>query len=103
MTEVSRRPLAERWSIPRRVWLILASWGMGASLIAILLSAWIWTNQRESERARDRLALKQDHAMCAMIDLLTSGPAPVPGPAGDRGRAVLRAMTDYRATLRCGG
>jgi hypothetical protein len=50
----------------------------------------IWHNQRQ-----------QDRAMCVMLRLFTTGPEPVAGPAGDRGRAVLKAMTDYQATLGC--
>jgi hypothetical protein len=80
----------ERWEIPRRVWFILLSWGLAVLVLAGLLSYWIWHVQREKDRA-----------MCAMMTLFTSGPEPVAGPAGDRGRAVLRAMRAYQDTLRC--
>lgn len=88
MTE--NRPTAEVWEIPRRVWFILLSWGLAVLMLAGLLSAWIYSNERE-----------QDKAMCSMLDLFMSGPPPVAGPAGDRGRAVLAAMRAYRGTLRC--
>lgn len=86
-----RRPTAEVWSIPRRVWFVLMSWGMAILVLAGLLSFWIWKAQRE-----------QDQAMCTMLDLFTTGPEPVAGPAGDRSREVLAAMRTYRATLNCG-
>jgi hypothetical protein len=94
------KPTAEVWEIPRRVWFILLSWGLAVLVLAGLLSAWIWTAQRNAERERDSLNLRQDLAMCAMIDLFTSGPAPTNAndPTGDR-RAARKAMLDYRATL----
>jgi hypothetical protein len=82
----------EEWRIPRRVWFILFSWGLAVLGIAGLLSLWIWHSDRQ-----------QDRAMCVMMDLFTSGPPPVAGPAGERGRAVLAAMRAYQATLDCDG
>lgn len=93
----------ERWEIPRRVWLVLLSWGLAVLLLAGLLSFWIWRNERQADAARDAARLQQDRAMCTMMDLIMSGPEPVAGPAGDRGRAVLAAMRAYRATLKCDG
>lgn len=78
------------WAIPGRIWAILAAWGVGILVLAALFAYRIDSVQRE-----------QDRAMCVMLDLFTAGPAPVAGPAGDRGRAVLAAMRVYRATLRC--
>lgn len=78
------------WEIPRRVWFVLFSWGLAVLVIAGLLSYWIWHVQREKDRA-----------MCTMTDLIMAGPTPVPGPAGDRGRAVLSAMRAYQSTLHC--
>ena len=82
---------AQREPITRPVWFILLSWGLAVILLTGVFSYWIWSNERE-----------QDRAMCVMLDLFTSGPPPADGPAGDRGRAVLKAMTDYRETLDCG-
>lgn len=84
-----RRALRE--PITRPVWFILLSWGLAVIVLTGVFSYWIWSNERE-----------QDRAMCVMLDLFTSGPSPDPGPAGDRGRAVLAAMVAYRATLDCG-
>lgn len=77
-----------RWRRQDRA--ILLSWGVAVLALAGMFSWWIWHNDRQ-----------QDRAMCRMIDLITVGPAPVPGPAGDRGRAVLAAMRNYQATLHC--
>lgn len=95
-----RRALREPMSRP--VWMILLSWGLAVLAIAGLLSYWIWSNQQKAVQEQQRAQHRQDMAMCVMLDLFTSGPAPVDGPAGDRGRAVLAAMTAYRATLDCG-
>jgi hypothetical protein len=69
---------------------ILMSWGLAVLMLAGLGYFAIWYNQRQ-----------QDRAMCAMLQLFMTGPDPVPGPAGDRGRAVLKAMTDYQKTIGC--
>lgn len=95
------QPTAEVWEIPRRVWFILLSWGLAVLVLAAMLSAWIWTGQREAEKERDALKLQQDRAMCAMIDVFLSGPEPVAGPSGDRSRSVRSGMSAYQATLRC--
>ncbi len=84
------RPTAEVWSIPRRVWFVLMSWGLAVLVLAGLFSLQLWSSKRE-----------QDRAMCAMLDIFTAGPEPVAGPAGERGRAVLAAMQVYRETLNC--
>lgn len=92
---------SQDWEIPRKIWMILASWGLAVLVIAGLLSFWIWTSNREAAEDRDRLQLEQDRAMCAVIGVFLSGPEPVPGPQGDRSRSVREAMTGYRDVLRC--
>lgn len=96
-----RRALHE--TISRPVWMILLSWGLAVLVISGLLSFWIWTNDRQQEADNLRVQREQDHAMCEMLDLFASGPPPVAGPAGDRGRTVLKAMAAYRETLHCPG
>lgn len=81
---------AIRQPITRPVWLILFSWGLAVLLITGLLSAWVYTNQRQ-----------QDADMCAMTSVFLGGPEPVVGPAGDRARAVRAALIKYRANRDC--
>lgn len=76
--------------IPRKVLLVLLSWGMAVMLMASLFSAWVWTNQQ-----------RQDRDMCAMLSVFLTGPEPVAGPAGDRSRTVRAAMRDYYARRGC--
>lgn len=95
------KPTAEVWEIPRRVWFILLSWGLAGLLVTGLLSWRIWETGREADHKAAEAKTRQDQAMCAMLDLFTSGPPPVAGPAGDRGRVILAAMNAYRATLDC--
>jgi hypothetical protein len=92
---------ALREPISRPVWMILLSWGLAVLIISGLLSAWIWTNQRESERRNAQLQLEQDRAMCAMIEVFLQGPEPPAGPGGDRSREVRTAMAGYRDVIRC--
>lgn len=92
---------AIRQPMTRPVWLVLLSWGLAVLVITGLLSAWIYSNQRESERRAAQFQLEQDRAMCAMIRVFLSGPPPVDGPAGDRSRSVRAAMGHYQDVLRC--
>lgn len=101
MVTRENRPTAEVWEIPRRVWYILLSWGLAILVLTGLLSFWIWETGRQADEAAAQAKLRQDRAMCVMLDLFTSGPEPPAGPAGDRSRAVLAAMTAYQRTLRC--
>lgn len=80
------------WEIPRKVWLVLISWGLAVLLLAGMFSAWTWTNQRD-----------QNRAMCALISVFLTGPEPVAGPNGDRSRSVRAGMLAYQEALRCRG
>ena len=94
-----RRAIREPMSRP--VWMVLLSWGMAVLVISGLLSAWIWTNDRQQDRENAKVQREQDQAMCLIIDLFTGGPPPVAGPAGDRGRMILAAMQHYQGVLHC--
>jgi hypothetical protein len=101
MVTRDNQPTAEVWEIPRRVWFILLSWGLGVLVLAGLLSFWIWETGRESDRQAAEAKLQQDRAMCAMIGVFLEGPEPVAGPAGDRSRSVRAGMRSYQEALRC--
>jgi hypothetical protein len=95
----------DRWDMPGRVWTVLLSWGLAVLILAGLFSYWTWKNEHEARIKQDQVTQEtrreQDRAMCVMLELLISGPEPVDGPAGERGRAVVAAMRAYRATLQC--
>lgn len=95
---MTERPTAEVWEIPRRVWFILASWGVAVLLLAGLGAYWIWSNERAADAEADRIRIEQDKAMCEMLGLFISTDTP---PTNDRGRAIQKAMETYRETLRC--
>lgn len=79
-------------------WIVVVLVPIMASVGVLIVS--LTVNQRSI--ARETAArVSTERAMCAMLELFTTGPPPVAGPAGDRGRAVLAAMRAYRATLRC--
>ena len=81
---------AIREPISRPVWMILLSWGMAVLVISGLLSAWVYSNQRQ-----------QDEDMCAMTSVFLGGPEPIAGPAGDRSRVVRAALEKYRMNRDC--
>jgi hypothetical protein len=85
----------------RTIWWVLLSWGLAVLLIAGLLSAWIWKNEREQEAENALVKREQDRALCAVLNLFAQGPEPVPGPSGDRGRAVADAIRYYQGTIGC--
>lgn len=99
--ERTGRPTAEVWEIPRRVWFILLSWGVAVLVLAGLFSVWIWQTGREADKAAAEAKLRQDRAMCAMIDVFLQGPEPPAGPVGDRSRSVRAGMQNYQNVLRC--
>jgi hypothetical protein len=92
---------AIRQPMTRPVWLVLISWGLAVLVIAGLLSAWIYTVQREAAQERDRVQREQDKAMCQLIGVFLGGPEPLPGPEGERSRVVRAGMAHYRDVLRC--
>lgn len=81
----------------RALRLTMISWGLAVLLIATLLAAWVRSNQIQIERNQ----VQQDQDMCAMTRVFLGGPEPVAGPAGERSRAVRKAMEDYRANRHC--
>lgn len=89
------------WDIPRKVWYVLASWGLAVLCIAGLLSFWIWRNEQDQERSEAQLQLEQDRAMCAITRAFIQAPEPPPGPEGERARHFRKLMTDYRNALHC--
>jgi len=95
VTTATREPMS------RPVWLILLSWGAAVLLITGLLSAWIFTNQRNAADERDRIRREQDKALCALISVFLTDPEPVAGPAGDYSRTVRAGMAAYTGVLRC--
>ena len=92
---------SQDWEIPRKIWTILASWGLAVLMIAGLLSFWIWKNEQDQEREEAALQYEQDRAMCSIIGVFLGGPGPVPGPEGDRSRSVRQAMANYQDVLHC--
>lgn len=94
-----RRAIREPMSRP--VWLVLVSWGAAVLMIAGLLSFWIWKNEQNQERDEARLQLEQDRAVCAMIEVFQGPPPPPEGEAGDRSRAILKALNDWARVLHC--
>ncbi len=92
---------ASKWRIPRPIWMVLASWGLAVLSVAGLLSYWIWHNEQEQEKDEAVLQLQQDRAVCGIIRAITDGPAPLPGPEGNRARSILEAMRAWDAALHC--
>jgi len=89
------------WDIPRRVWMVLLSWGLAVLMIAGLLSFWIWHNEQDQEREEAKLQFAQDRAMCAITLAIVRAPQPPPGPEGEEARKFRKLMEDYRAALHC--
>jgi hypothetical protein len=90
---VTKRARALR--APVSIWLSLISLVLGVFVLGGVFALAMWRNQVEDHK-RDAA---QDKAMCELIRALTAGPAPAPGPAGDRARALLPLMTAVRDSV----
>lgn len=95
--EVSVELTAERWQIPRQVWIVLISWGMAVVMLSGLFAFWVKRNQDQALAAQR----EQDRQMCLTLDLFRGGPEPVAGPAGDRARFVIERIHDQQVALGC--
>lgn len=61
--------------------------------IVVVVIGGIWYtgyNQRQS-----------DHRWCELLNIITSGPAPPPGPAGERARVVGAELEKLRKSFGC--
>lgn len=89
------RPIAEVWSIPKRVWFVLMSWGAAILTIIGLFAFWIWRIDKAQDTERDR-------AMCVMTDAFLSAPDAVgENEAGQRSRITRAALRQYQVATEC--
>jgi hypothetical protein len=87
--------------LPRTVYAILISWGLAVLLLAGLFAFWIdQTNDRARERDAE-IQRQQNTAMCQIVSVIVSGPAPPAGPDGERGRAVVAGSRAFYQSARC--
>lgn len=86
-----------RWEIPPRMWALLASLIVGVVVLAGVAGVAQWRNQRDTQHQLDDLR----GAMCELTEVLSGGPTPAAGPAGDRARALAPKIDALRRTS-CG-
>jgi hypothetical protein len=87
--------------LPRTVYAVLISWGVAVLLLAGLFAFWI---DRNNDLARERdhaIQLQQTRYMCQIVGVIVSGPAPPPGPEGERGRMVVAGAKGFYDAARC--
>lgn len=97
-------PPPERWEIPRKVWLILLSWGLAVLVLAGLFSFWIQHNQQEQARkaaATEARAAEQARVIvcglfAAILDAYEESP-----PATAAGRAQVGAWLQVYELSKC--
>lgn len=99
-SEISpERPTAEVWSIPRRVWFVLMSWGVAILAIMGLFAFWAWRIDKDQDREQDD---KRDQAMCEMMDTLLAAPDAVDqNEAAERSRISRAAIRHYQDVIGC--
>lgn len=94
-----KRPTAEVWSIPRRVWFVLMSWGLAILLIIGLFALWAWRVDKQQDHEQDD---KRDEAMCVMTEAFLKAPdATGQNEAAERARITREALRQYRAAIGC--
>lgn len=74
----------------RDVKIILVGWGLAVLVLSGLVSLWVDHNRRQAERD-----------LCELVSVFRGGPAPVGGPAGDRGREIQRALEVWAQRREC--
>lgn len=84
-----------RWEIPRKVWLTLTSLVAGVVVLFAVAGFNQWIDQHENSRRDADLRA----VLCDLTKVLSGGPAPLPGPAGDRARAVIPRMDALQKTV----
>lgn len=66
-------------------------------------SGYLYTNyvQRQADRRHDQIVRDSERKWCEILNILTGGPAPTPGPAGDRARVVGALLVKLRQDFGC--
>lgn len=80
---------AWRWLAARVAWDRLV---FVVSVLAVAIAGVTYTNHVQREA---------DHRWCELLVVLTGGPAPAPGPAGERARALGKLLVQLRDDLGC--
>lgn len=73
------------------------------SIIAVIVAGVSYTNyvQREADRRHDQLVRESERKWCSLLAIIIGGPAPAPGPAGDRARAISVELGKLREGFGC--
>lgn len=73
------------------------------SIIAVIVAGIGYTNfvQRQADRRNDQIVRDSERKWCALLDVITGGPAPAPGPAGERTRAIAVELGKLREGFGC--
>lgn len=73
------------------------------SILAVIVAGVGYTNyvQREADRRHDQLVRESERKWCSLLDIITGGPAPPSGPAGERARAIALELAKLREGFGC--
>lgn len=73
------------------------------SILAVIVAGVSYTNyvQRQADRRHDKIVRESEQKWCELLTIITSGPTPPPGPAGERARVVSAELDKLRRSFGC--
>lgn len=76
------------------------------AIVTMLLvggSGYWYTNyvQRQADRRHDQIVRESEQKWCELLTIITSGPAPPAGPAGERARVIAAELAKLRNGFGC--
>jgi hypothetical protein len=73
------------------------------SLVAIV-AAGVWYTgyvQRQADERHNQIVRESEQKWCELLAIITGGPTPPPGPAGERARVISAALAQLRVDFGC--
>jgi hypothetical protein len=72
--------------------------------LVLVVAAGVWYTgyvQRQADERHNQTVRESEQKWCALLDIITGGPAPQPGPAGERARAIAAELAKLREGFGC--
>lgn len=83
------------------LWYVIVA--IAVSMLSVAGAGIAYTShvQDRADARHDQLVRESERKWCALLDIITGGPAPAPGPAGDRARAIAVELAKLRRGFGC--
>ncbi len=73
------------------------------SLVVIVVAGVWYTGyvQRQADERHNQIVRESEQKWCELLTIITSGPPPPPGPAGERARVIAAELAKLRKGFGC--